>query len=67
MDRAVKVHLKCHDGCCCKPGPAAGGAASLGPQPAPMLARGPAIAPPGGGELMHANLKLGISAHQLRT
>ena len=53
--------------CCCKPGPAAGAAASLGPQPAPVLARGPAIAPPGGGELMHASLELGVNAHQLRT
>ena len=54
--------------CCCKPGPAAGAAASLGPQPALQQAwarhsrrrcwpGGPAIAAPGGGELMHTSLE----------
>ena len=39
------------------------------PKPAPVLARGAAIATPGGGELIHASasLELGINAHQLRT
>ena len=65
--------------CCCKPGPAAGAAASLGP-PQPALQQawarrsrrrcwpgGPAIAAPGGGELMHTSLELGINAQQRRT
>ena len=45
--------------CCCKPWPAAGAAASMcPPQPAPpVLARGPAIAAPWGGELMHSTLE----------
>ena len=44
--------------CCCKPGPAAGAAASLGPpQPAPVLARGAGDRRTWG---------RGINAHQLR-